>query len=360
MDASEHPRGWQFGLAHAGGAQLARRGPRVDFRPSAYETACVTFLQLFRRPLVGAVAVASAAVALGGCDKIKDRLYPSAVDGAWQADSTLLAQSPTVLLRVVRSSTGTRAIPIASIGEKGLRSLNLTDRGWRALDVQLLSSGRSFVPYRGSDPQSTVTAERGMWEGAPLDTLAGCNLAAPAAKLSVPDGVELLTSGTTPLRTKPHGISDGELQEVLNVVNTLVAPSAGVSLSMMPRYKRSVSVVGTGATPAPTIVVTFEDPQELPDSVTRLAERPRQLILVLDKGVYGYKTSLTISDVTSTRISPRRRFLGALDADGDGKSELYFGLASSIARGELVTYSYKFTGDTWIADWEFSRTRCLR
>lgn len=320
----------------------------------------MTTFQRFRRPLTGAFTVVCAAGALGGCDKIKDRLYPSTVDGAWQADSALLAQSPTVLLRVVRSDKGTRVIPVASIGEKGLRSLNLTDRGWRALDIQLLSAGKSFVPYRGSDAQALVKAERGMWEGAPLDTLAGCALPAPAAKLDVAEGVELLTSGTTPLRVKPHGISDGELQEVLNVVNTLVAPSAGVSLSKMSRYKRSVSVVGTGATPAPTIVVTFEDPEELPDSVTRLAERPRQLILVLDKGVYGYKPSLTISDVTATRISPRRRFLGALDADGDGKSELYFGLARSVARGELVTYSYKFIGDTWTADWEFSRTRCLR
>jgi hypothetical protein len=176
----------------------------------------------------------------------------------------------------------------------------------------------------------------------------------------VPDGVELLTSGRTPLPEKPHVISDGELQEVLNVVNTLVAPSAGVSLSMMSRYKRSVSVVGTGATPAPTIVVTYEDPEELPDSVTRIAERPRQLVLVLDRGVYGYKPSLTIADVTTTRITPRRRFLGAIDADGNGQAELYFGLAGSVPRGELVTYSYRYTGDTWIADWELARTRCIR
>lgn len=238
-----------------------------------------------------------------GCDRIKEKLYPPQVDNGWKNDSTLLAQAPTVLLRVVRSAEGTRAVPIASVGAKGLRALSLTGRGWRALDVQLLHNGRSFVPYRNGTPLAVTQANRCMWEGETLDSLPGCRQMIPAAAVSLPDGVELLTSGSTALRGVPAALSDGELQEVLNVVTTLVAPSAGVPLSQMGKYRRTVAVVGTGATRSPTIVVSYDDPQELPDSVTRLAERPRQLILVLDKGAYGYKPSLTLKDVSPTRIS---------------------------------------------------------
>lgn len=344
----------------------------MDFRGAQYETASVPSSSPTDRPhrlplrrvllrrvrLAGATALA--ATSLIGCDSIKARLYPPNVDAAWQSDSSFLAQNPTVLLRVVRSEQGTRAVPIASVGARGLRPLGLSTRGWRALDVQMLHGQRTFVPYRGSRALAPVASARGMWESTTLDSIPGCAEPLPAASLDAPAGVELLTNGTTPLPASADDLGAGELQEVLNVVTTLVAPSAGVPLSLMSRYKRDVAVVGTGATASPTIVVTYEDPEELPDSVTRIAERPRQVILVLDKGVYGYKPSLTLSDVSTTRISPRRRFLGALDADSDGKSELFFGLGNAIDGGELVTYTYRFTGDTWIADWEFTRTRCRR
>lgn len=343
------------------GVGVTRQRP-MDFRRRRYETACVTNPCFLRRarPIPIRLGILSACVGvLAGCDQIKSRLYPPPVDAGWQADSTFLAQSPTLLLRAVRTGGGAQAVPIASVGTRGVRALSLTGRGWRALDVQMLYAGRSFVPYRGSVPLSPVTSQRGMWEGPPLDSVPGCRLLHPAAAVPVPEGVDLFTSGATPLRVSSNRLGDGELQAVLNVVATLVAPTAGVSLSQMAKYRRTVAVVGTGATASPTIVVSFEDPEELPDSATRLAERPRQLILVLDKGVYGYRPSLTLKDVTPARMAPRRRFLGALDADGDGKSELYFGLSERIERGELVTYSYRFVGDTWIADWEYVRARCL-
>ncbi len=329
----------------------------MDFRGAVDETAGVT--RHPRSPRLRWALLAATLLSTTGCDRLKSALNPPQVDYGWQNDSTLLAQSPTLLLRAVRMDGVTRAVPIATVGKRGLRALLMTTRGWRALDVQTLQSGHAFVPYRGSDPLAPVSSARGMWEGEALDSLEGCPQLLPAAAVSLPDGVHLLTSGRTPLASRPSGLSAGALQDVLNVVGSLVAPSAGIQPSKLSKYRRDVVVVGTGATSSPTIIVSYEDPEPLPDSVTRIAERPRQLIVVLDKGVYGYKPSLTIADVTSSRIAPRRRFLGALDADGNGTSELFFGLGTQVERAELVTYSYRFSGDTWIADFSYERTRCL-
>ena len=333
----------------------------MDFRPLAYETACVpNLLHILRRlRAVPTGAMAMCALSLAACDAVKGKLYPEVVDRGWQSDSTLLAASPAVLMRVVRSKEGTRAVPLATIDGTGVHTLSLTPRGWRALDVQMLHEGRRFVPYRGSEPLGTIVSRRGMWEGPTLDSLPGCSQMLPAAAVSVPDGVELLTSGSTALPGRSNGLANGELERVLSVVSTLVAPSAGVPMSKMSRYRRTVQVVGTGATASPTIVVTYSDPQELPAGASRMAERPRQLVLVLDKGAYGYRPSLTLADVSAARLAPRRRFLGALDTNGDGRAELFFGLGENIERGELATFSYRFSGDAWIADWEYRRTRCM-
>lgn len=311
-----------------------------------------------RRAARSLALIAGGTAVIAGCDRIKATLYPPKTDAVWLADSAFVEQSPRLLLRAVRTPAGARAVPIASIGTGGVRALSLGDRGWRFLDTRLLRAGQSFVPYRGSAPLSPLRSARGMWEGGALDSLPGCRDPLPAAAIALPDGVELLTSGREALPTIPATLGAGVLQEVLYTSAALMAPMAGITLDRIATYRRSVAVVGTGATASPTIVVSYEDPQVMRDSSTQMAERPRQLIVVFDRGSYGYRPSLTLSDVSATRISPRRRFLGALDTDRDGKAELFFGLSAGIARGELVTYSYRFSGDTWVADWEYTRARC--
>ncbi|HEY0930834.1 MAG TPA: hypothetical protein VGE27_13010 [Gemmatimonas sp.] len=293
---------------------------------------------------------------VGGCERVKAALNPSQTDASWQADSTFLASNPTVLFRVDRSSRVPRIVPIATIGPSGPRPLALSSRGWRAFDISYLQGGASLTPYRDGEPLPTAHATRGMWEGPPLDTLP-CPSPLPAALATFDARVELLTSGATPLRRPASaGIGDAELQSVVSNVNLLVAPTTGLSLSRLARYRRSVHAVATGASARPTIVVTYDNPDIAVDSMGRFTDQPHHLTVVLDKGVYGYKPSLMYADVADNRVQPRRKFLGALDADGDGKAELYFGV--QLPQFPLVTYSYRFEGDAWLEAFKYERGRC--
>ncbi len=312
------------------------------------------------RRLGTAACLASLSAPLGACERVQTTLKGTlgTDDPAWQGDSTLLAGKPSVLYRVVRGEPGgPRAVPIATIGARGLRALTLGNRGWRAFDLAYLQRGAALIPYRANEPLAPVASTRGMWEGAPLDTVSRCTVVLPAALVPIPEGVELLTSGDPPARPAPAGLRDGTIQQALETIPTLIAPTAGVPLSMISRYRRQVFVASTGASATPTIVVTYDDPEVVSDSIRPYpTPRPRQLIVVMDKGLYGYKPSYTFSTLGNNRTPPRRRFLGFLDADGDGKRELFFGLHADAF--PLVTYALRFRADAWTEVFTYERQRC--
>lgn len=302
-----------------------------------------------------------ATVTLGtsACDRVRSALNPPpTVDRSWSNDSTLLAAEPVVVFRVVRDSTGRRIVPFASVGSQGLQALSLSDRGWRAFDLQYLHAGNSFVPIRGSNTGTPVPSTRGMWDPTALDSLPGCALLLPAAVAAVPDDVELLLSRELPQTGSQAALSQGELQEILHKTNTLTAPTLGLSLSRMGEYRRQVHVVTTGASPRPTVVVSYDEVNAVMDSARVMEMRPSNLIIVLDQGGFGYRPTLTLADVGTSRSGFPRKFLGALDTDGDGKRELLFGLRTPEA--PLVAVGYRLAGDSWTESFTYNRQRCQR
>lgn len=293
---------------------------------------------------------------LGGCDRVKRTLRPPTGDPVWQGDSSLIAGKPTVLFRVVREKTGDRIIPIATAGSGGFEPMVMGDRGWRLFDLEYLYSGNRVAPVRDGLVGAPLVITRGMWEGAALDTIQGCQLMPPAARVDVPADVQLVVSGD---RLRPAGVtplSAGERDAALATIPTLIAPSAGVPPSLIGKYTRNVYVVPTGASRTETIVVTYDDPDVLPDSVPPIAQRPRELIVVLDKGVYGFKPTYVFKTVGNNKDLPRRKFLGAFDADADGKAELFFGLQDP--KWVLVTYALRWEIDAWHEGFKYERGRC--
>ncbi len=322
------------------------------FRPSAIATPRLRGMALRALPL----GLAFLGAACDTTERVKNALKPDQGDPVWQGDSTLLATHPEVLFRVTRDSAGPRIVPLATMGPQGFRLLTLSDRGWRAFDLDYLFAGKSLTPYRGGRALATVTSTRGMWEGAPLDTIRGCSIMLPGALASLPDGVEFFTSGKRPPLKPVTPLSAGELQTAIDAIATLIAPAAGISMSMLPRYQREVYVAETGNGPRPTIVVVYDDPEVVPDSVRQMGARPRHLVVVLDKGVYGYKPTFTYTTLGNKLSPPRYRYLDHIDVDDDGKSELFFGLR--IKGAPLYTIVMRYEAEAWRELLRNERQRC--
>jgi hypothetical protein len=337
----------------------------VDFGAPVHETHGVILFRPFAIATPRLCGVALRALPLGlallgaACDtteRVKNALRADQGDPVWQGDSTLLASHPDVLFRVTRDSAGARVVPLATLGPQGFRLLTLSDRGWRSFDLDYLVGGKPFTPYRGGRALAPVTSTRGMWEGAPLDTIPGCSILLPGALATIPSGVELFTSGRRPPLTPVTPLSAGELQAAIDAIPTLIAPAAGIAMSMLPRYRRDVYVAETGNGPRPSIIVVYDDPEVVADSVRQMGARPRHLVVVLDKGVYGYRPTFTYTTLGNKLSPPRYRYLDHIDVDDDGKSELFFGL--KVAAAPLYTIVLRYEADAWRELLRNERQRC--
>ncbi|MEO7522034.1 MAG: hypothetical protein ABIW79_09480 [Gemmatimonas sp.] len=300
------------------------------------------------------------ATGLSGCEKIKASIRPAPTgDAQWQADSSLLASNPDFLFRVRRLNGDVRVVPLTTIGAQGFRPLYFGNRGWRAFDLEYLQKGLKLNTYNDGRVVGKVELTMGMWETSPLDTIPGCAVIAPAARAAVANGVTFLTNGKrgTPRPVRPLGA--GELQAALQTVTTLIAPTTGVSGSMLAKYQREVHVVASGASDWPTIVVVYDDAESLPDSIAPMGQRPRHLIVILDRGRYGYRPSYTYSTVSNRRSPPRYVFLDYLDVDDDGRAELFFGLREPPNPVfALYTYVLHFENDAWREKLRYEARQC--
>lgn len=302
-----------------------------------------------RRLLSLAGVALACAVGATGCDRIKEALRGGpGGDPRWTGDSSLLASKPEFLLRVRRVKGETRVVPMATLGAQGFRPLQLSTRGWRAFDLQYLQKGSRLTVHREGRPAGEAEMLRGMWEppSDPLDTLAGCGNIVPSARASVGDAARLLTTGRRPPLRPVTPLANSELQAALATVPTLVAPTSGVSGSMLARFKREVYVVHSGASRSPSLVLVYNDPVPLADSVAPIAERPRHLVVVLDRGVYGFRPTFTYSTPGNRQATPRLYFVDYLDVDDDGRAELFFGMDDPRVP-PLYTVVLHFQNDAW-------------
>lgn len=287
-------------------------------------------------------------------DKINDRLYPPAPDGGWTVDSAFLAANPALLFRVIDKGGLRYALPISTLGS-GPHTIHMSQRGWKALDTKYMWSNRELQPVRDGQPGEPVSLSRGMWENPSyqLDTARFCGNFVPVAQLVKDIGVDFYTINFK-AKTGAVSLEGGALQAAIDQVPTLVTPPLGVSAAMLARYKRTLhQITRVGA--SPSILLEYNDPDPVLDTGSTRGKRPRQLIIVLDKGVYGYKPSW----VYSTTKMPQKdqsaiRFLDAIDMSGDGTPELLF-TYESFPRYTLV---YKQWNDTWRRVWEHNGRAC--
>jgi len=282
----------------------------------------------------------------------------------WTRDSLLLEGKPEILFRVLPDGGSAFVVPLGTVGADGLRPLKLSERGWRRVDADYMHAGKTLTAYRGGRQAESIRMFRGMWQpgAAPLDTL-NCPVVIPMARAILTGADEgrgfapLATTGGRPPLAHPLMLSPADVTKALENIGTLVAPSAGIAPGQLSRYERRVVQIPTGINGSSTLLVEYNDPEPLPDSLKPFGERPRQFIVALDRGTYGFRPTYSFSTVGSLQTPPRLEFLDYLDVDNDGVPELFFGLRER-ALAPLYTLVLRYENDAWRELYRTVGNRC--
>ncbi len=308
-------------------------------------------------------AFASLTAGCGGDGAVKRVFGKDPVLSRWERDSILLADGPEILWRVLPDAGGAFVVPIATVGKEGFRPLRLSTRAWRQVDEDFMRAGKTLVPYRSARAERPMRMFRGMWQpgSSPLDSL-DCPVVIPMARAITAGGdvrplPPLATNKQRPVVTGGKTLTQAQIEAALRDVGTLVAPTAGVPAGQLGRYERRVHQVPTGIIGSTTLVVEYNDRSPLPDTLLTYGERPRQLIVVMDEGTYGYRPTLKYSTVGAPRMLPKLEFLDYLDVDNDGVPELFFGLVDKQL-SPLFTVAFRFENDAWREIFRFIGNRC--
>lgn len=293
-------------------------------------------------------------------DKISNRLYNSDPpdDGGWRRDSTLIAKKPAVLYRVIRKKSDEYIFPIGILGKGAPRILHLSKRGWAMFDIEMLHQGREVTPVQNGVAAGAVKMRQGMWENAsaPLDTVppAVCSSLAAIGRVSLPPGTDIVVSNFQ-FPTGMKLLSEGELSSAVSGVSTLVTPTLGVKPAVLAGYTRLVrQIPRAGAEPA--VLVEYDDFREVTDTSAIARRLPRHIVIVLEKGVYTYRPSWVYATTGNENDRPILRFLEAMDVDGDGRSEVIYGV--DVPGGASFTVIFRQYNDTWKEFWRRSPQRC--
>ncbi|MDQ6613136.1 MAG: hypothetical protein M3Y64_11930, partial [Gemmatimonadota bacterium] len=84
--------------------------------------------------------------------------------------------------------------------------------------------------------------------------------------------------------------------------------------------------------------------------------RPRHLIVILDKGVYGYRSSWVYKTTGMSKDLAVLQYLDAVDTNADGIPELFFSI--DFKGGNTMTLMYRQWNDTWRQTWRRGMVRC--
>jgi hypothetical protein len=291
----------------------------------------------------GALFATILMVALG-CDKTKGlpgfggRSQPAEPPVADRLD---LSTKPNILFQVYGERDDPRMIPVAVIDNGALKPIVLASTGWRQFDAIYARSGAEYLLYQDGRHVGSVRIKQGMWEkDEPIYTLPSCKVLTPISAVTLGKEfragytVELLASNAV-LGSPPKGtaMAPSAASRLGKQVGYLAGDDVNLAPATLDSLDFRVVAINTGATPEPTLIASFIDPNA--EEAAASGGRTAHVFVIADKGDNGYQPTFKMSLNGSAATAEYRRYVDHLDFNGDGIDE-------------IVLEGWQYGGDTYL------------
>ena len=253
-----------------------------------------------------------------------------------------LTKHPVILFEVFGEREDPRMVPIGVLENRKLHPIHLSPTGWKTFDRLYHRPGATYTLYQDGHAVGTTTVKQGMWSkaDAPVYTLPNCQNLVPLAAVSLDSKVKagitvefLATSAALSSTASGTPLAPSATASLAREVGTQVARASHIPAGRLDSLDFHAVAITTGATPNPTLVVSYVDPNA--EEAAAHGDETSYLFAIADRAGASYLPSFTKVINGSAAHAEYRRFVDHLDLDGDGVDE-------------MVLEGWQYGGDTYL------------
>ena len=293
------------------------------------------------------------------CEKSKPVKDPALAIVPTGAAALDLTAKPQILFQVFGDRDSPHMMPIAAVVNGAIRPIGLTLAGWRQLDTTFMAPGTTYPFYAEGGNPGELTVQRDTTYALP-----GCTALKPMSVVQLSfkqprsdPTVEFLASSgpLAPPRAAPAKMmSSADIAKLARAIGHEAGKRAHLSAAEMDSLDFNARMIETGASNAPTLVISFIDPNA---GEAKSGGWTGHLFALADSGANGYEATYVHVVKGNSKTVEFQRLVNHVDFTGDGADEIIVEAWKYAADNDLVVLSFK--DGKWKEQMRARQTWCL-
>jgi hypothetical protein len=293
------------------------------------------------------------------CEKAKPVKDPALTIVPVGTPALDLATKPQILFEIFGERESAHMMPIAAVVNGTITPIGLSLAGWKQLDQQFMAPGTKYPFYAEGGNPGELTVDR--------DTsyvLPGCTSVKPMSQVQLSfkeprtdPTVEFLASSGTVAPPRPAPAKTMSADDIAKLARTIgheAGKRAHLTAAQMDSVDFNARMIQTGASAAPTLVISFLDPNA---GVAKSGGWTGHLFALADSGANGYEATYVHAVQGNAKTVEFQRLVNHVDFSGDGADEIIVEAWKYASDNDLVVLSFK--DGKWKEQLRAKQTWCL-